>query len=167
MKPTKAFVRDDRLFARFFGKVRVGNDCWEWVGAGQTQGYGEYELDGARYMAHRAAYFLGTGEQPGSLCVCHRCDNPSCVRPSHLFLGTRRDNHLDMRAKGRMVVNRGRKNGMAKLRGEDIPTIRALLRRGVSLKNIGRRFGVHAETIRAVDRGVTWKHIPSSEELIR
>lgn len=81
---------------------RVNKDgCWRWTGATNGKGYGQVTVDGVHYLAHRIAYSLAKGSVPDGLLVCHHCDNPICVRPSHLFVGTHRDNAHDMIKKGR------------------------------------------------------------------
>lgn len=167
LRSIRPFVLSRDLVWAFWSRVPMGAPgCWEWQGstAKGCGGYGVFEHQRVRYFAHRAAYFLKTRQQP-KLCVCHHCDNPRCVRPSHLFLGSRADNMVDKIRKGRGVAPRGEASGMAKLRAAQIPHIRSLLADGISLAKIGAHFGVHGETIRAVRDGRTWRHIPSSEEV--
>mgnify|MGYP002136427592 CR=1 FL=1 len=88
---------------RFWAKVQKTDGCWEWAGTKLPSGYGQLErADGGKRMyAHRFSYLIHYGDFDRSLYVLHRCDNPSCVKPDHLFLGTARDNLLDASSKGR------------------------------------------------------------------
>lgn len=111
--PTIDTIRS-RSIERFMGKVeRIPmTDCWLWAGAARPNGYGIFFLNGKTIGAHRAAYVLFRGQFDEALHVCHKCDNPSCVNPDHLFLGTQKDNMLDMVRKGRKVTppQRGKNN---------------------------------------------------------
>jgi hypothetical protein len=89
---------------RFWNKVERGDGCWEWRGAKSRFGYGRFIVGRNNRLAHRVAWAATRGEIPVGMNVCHRCDNPSCVNPDHLFLGTQRDNVRDMHEKGRAPV---------------------------------------------------------------
>lgn len=97
---------DERTFWWFWHHVRVGDDCWEWQRYRNNHGYGALRFKGQQAYAHRVAWRLWHGDYPDHLCVLHHCDNPACVRPDHLFLGTRKDNSRDMIAKGRGALQR-------------------------------------------------------------
>jgi hypothetical protein len=90
------------VIKRFYEKVRIEGvgDCWEWT-AGKSTGYGVIKVDGRSRKAHRVSYLIHNGELPREMLVCHKCDNPPCVNPAHLFLGTYQDNAQDKVNKGR------------------------------------------------------------------
>ncbi len=88
------------LEERFWSKVDKTDNCWNWTAAKHQFGYGLFNIGGKILLAHRVVYALAVGPL-GNFCVCHHCDNPGCVRPVHLFLGTQKDNVRDMMEKGR------------------------------------------------------------------
>jgi hypothetical protein len=133
--------------------------CWEWTGA-RTHGYGRIGYEGRVILTHRLAYDLAYGSVPSDVDVLHHCDNPACVRPDHLFLGTAKDNAQDMMAKGRGGYRtwRGEENGHAKLTRIQVASIRAEYATGkVSQRNLARQYGMAQTTIGAILRGKTWK----------
>jgi hypothetical protein len=91
----------EKLEEVFGGKVRYAGNCWEWTGTRNQKGYGQIASGGCKGMAHRIAWTLANGPIPDGLCVLHRCDNPPCINPAHLWLGTVADNNLDKKIKGR------------------------------------------------------------------
>lgn len=150
---------------RFFWKVRKTNGCWLWTAGRRGDGYGQFYVSGKAVGAHRFSWLLHFGVIPDGLCVCHTCDNPPCVNPDHLFIGTVRDNFDDMVSKGRNNILepprlRGSKNSQAKLTEE---IARDILSRDYSgygsVTRVAREFGVTRESIWNIRKRLTWQHI--------
>ena len=95
----------DKDLKRFWDKVNKTKDCWNWTASKTKQGYGRFKLNGKLESPHIISYQLHNQKETTNFDVCHKCDNPSCVNPDHLFLGSRGDNMRDCMAKGRFVVN--------------------------------------------------------------
>lgn len=147
------------LVERFWEKVDVcgPDECWPWLAATKQGGYGKILGEDGRFrLAHRVAFALVVGPIPVGLLLCHRCDNPGCVNPRHLFLGTQADNLQDMRAKGRGNPPRGRQHPRARLTEELVILIRAD-RRGH--RRIARDLGIGKSTVGMVKAGLTWTHV--------
>lgn len=142
----------------FWSKVdkRGPDECWMWTCHTNKQGYGSVSIQGRLTRAHRYSFALAHGPIAPNLCVCHRCDNPPCVNPAHLFLGTIAENNADKAAKGRQAA--GISSGRAKLTDDDVREIRAAFRPGIGVV-LGRRYGVSASVIKAVSSGTTWRHV--------
>jgi hypothetical protein len=145
--------------------------CFLWTGAKGRRGYGQLCDPSNRrtqLRAHRVSYELAYGEFEARLYVCHRCDNPSCVNPKHLFLGTQTDNMRDAAAKGRMVcgsrlhpemMRRGEQHGRHKLTEEDVVSIRGLNASGMSQRKLAKIYGVSLPSVQDVIHRITWKHV--------
>jgi DNA-binding XRE family transcriptional regulator len=132
--------------------------CWTWLAARNKGGYGKFWDGGKLVYARRHAYGLGHGPILGGLCACHKCDNPACCNPDHIFLGTNFDNASDMTKKGRDRKASGERNGRAKLAGAQVDEIRAAYAAGgVTQVELGRRFGVRQTAISSIVRGKNWK----------
>lgn len=128
-----------------------------------SDGYGQFSFSGKHYRAHRVAYEVAKGKIPAGMFVCHTCDNPSCVNPDHLFLGTHSDNMLDMHKKRRGPRICGENNGRAKLSIANIERIKALHQSGRSQASLARELGVAQATISRVINGKRW----TSHDLVR
>lgn len=141
----------------FWQKVKKTEDCWLWTGALHRQGYGFTTISGKKMYAHRAAWMLTYGSIPEKTCVCHRCDVTTCVRPSHLFLGTQQQNMQDASQKGRLCNKpRGSQNNMAKM--TEAQAYRAKF--GTEhMVILAREFSVTYQAIQAIRTGKTWRHI--------
>lgn len=149
------------LRERFLTKVRKTDGCWLWVGSKNAQGYGHIGEGGHKskiIRAHRVAYGLFVGPIPEGKQVLHRCDNPSCVNPSHLWIGTNADNIADCVAKGRMPHGEG--NVHAKLTWQQVQEIRERYRRWsrqFSARALGRQYGVTHTNILSIVKEESWK----------
>lgn len=163
--------------ARFWSKVDKSGECWNWTSAKDRKGYGKFSIgssrkpDGSRrnsmVSAHRYSYEMHFGAIPKGegfhgVCVLHRCDNPSCVRPEHLFLGTSKDNVHDMDKKGRRVTKayRGENHANAVLSEESVRTIHARYRQGgITQSALAEKYGVCLATINHIITGRLWSHL--------
>jgi hypothetical protein len=174
---------------RFWRHVdkRGPDECWPWTAHRDKNGYGNSSLHQKAFRAHRLAFYLETGTMPPpDMCVCHRCDNPPCCNPAHLFLGTNADNTRDRDQKGRTArgdrsgsrlhperlargdrsparipgARQGTKNGKARLTEAQVVEIReTFARRQAGHSELGRQYGLTPQGIFSIVRGITWKHI--------
>lgn len=168
--------------ARFFSKIdKRLDDCWIWTASKGSNGYGVFSYQCCKenrrrsVNAHRLAYLIEHGVQPGSLFVCHQCDVRLCVNPDHLFLGTHSDNMLDASRKGRLPLNApvscrfqkghtlrltvfepGSKHRSSKLTEEQVL---AIMKSTQTSPVLALRFGVQKSTIRCVRTGRSWSHL--------
>lgn len=148
---------------RFWSFVKIGPGCWEWQGATYQSGYGAFSgtrrqgRHGRSFRAHRYAFQLANGGKEPEGLVCHHCDNPKCVRPDHLFVGSAADNAHDRDHKGRSA--RGANNGNARLDSATVSEIRRLKADGASERQLARQFGVSNRTIGRVVRRECWRHV--------
>lgn len=157
---------------RFFSRVSKGaaNDCWERNSTRSKRNYGLLSYTPTRkgrvYLyAHRISFFLEHGFLPAELDVLHTCDNPPCVNPAHLFLGTQEDNVADMVQKERQL--RGKKVHTVKLTEDQVQQIRIIhFREKLSYRELSRQFGVSDEQIRCICLRVYWKYLPIPAEIL-
>ena len=134
------------------------DECWLWKGYCDKLGYGTYWGGATIYLAHRYSYALHNGHTPEHLLVCHSCDNPSCVNPLHLFLGTDDDNIKDMIRKGR-AYHPSHPSCWRKLTEDDVREIRQLREQGTPLDEIAKRFDVSRPTASRVVLRTTYKKV--------
>ena len=148
-------ARNDRKYISDRVKVNEAG-CWEWQLSCGRGGYGAAAggRSGAREKAHRKAYNAFVGPIPDGLCVLHKCDNPKCCCPDHLFLGTQADNMRDKSAKARQA--RGEKNGGAKLTADKVEAIRTDKR---TLREIASEHQISIKQAHRIRRGENWKHL--------
>jgi hypothetical protein len=149
------------LSVRFFRKVDKTETCWVWTGNTSRNGYGSIQSGGkgsATLSAHRLSYEMHKGQIPNGYVVMHSCDNPSCVNPDHLSVGTFKENTADMIGKGRKrtTAPRGADNGKAKLNDS---LVRYIRQSGKNTASIARELSLSANCIRSVRTGRTWSHV--------
>jgi hypothetical protein len=139
---------------RFMRWVELGDKCWIWKGATLRTGYGAFGI-GPR-KSHRVSYELFNGPIPPGKMVCHSCDNPPCVNPEHLWIGTNRENILDSIKKGRKPAMKGELNGMAKIKKMDAENIRNM--GGKFTQSIlAHKFGISRTQVSRILGGKRWK----------
>jgi hypothetical protein len=142
---------------RFWEKVEKSETCWLWTAYRNRDDYGSILWHGKVRLAHRVAWEITHGADPADMDVCHTCDNPACVNPAHLFLGTAKDNADDMAAKGRAPNNRHESNPNAKLTLAQVAAIRARHQAGEATQSqMAREHGVSFGTIWFIVNRITW-----------
>lgn len=141
---------------KLLDRVNKTDGCWEWIGDIAKVGYGRMYFFGKRRYAHRVSYEIYKGKIPSGMLVCHHCDNPKCVNPDHLFLGTKRDNALDASSKGRL--QHGENHTKALLSERDVIQIRRIYANQKKTQlEIAKLFGVSGPCVWAIVNGVNWK----------
>lgn len=153
-------------FSNLMDRIAVNweSGCWDWNGPKDPKGYGRCGFKGRGYLPHRLSKYLygemtWTELHTREVQILHECDNPACINPEHLSLGSNADNQMDKMKKGRQA--RGEKIYTAKLNAEDVRAIHRLFRTGFigSKASVARKYGVDASTIGNILKGRTWKHI--------
>lgn len=162
MRPIPKINKED--INRFWNKVKITaniNLCWIWTAAKTRGEYGVFHIKRYMYRVSRVSYYLTTGFDPSGYQICHTCDNPSCVNPNHLFLGTPLDNVLDMMKKGRHSIDvYGERHGRSILTEKKVKKIRELYKTGRFYQTeIAKKFKVNKSTISMIILNKNWKHL--------
>lgn len=165
----------DRDKRRFWAKVCISDHttCWEWIAHRNKKGYGDFRIGNKKYVAHRVAYIMQKEELAPNALVLHHCDNPACVRASHMFVGSNDDNIKDKMRKNRQsrTGNGGKTRGQthlscsgekhpnSKLSTQIVQEIRRLALRGITKRKIGERFGLAHQYVSDICNRKVWKHV--------
>lgn len=157
----------DALLERFWRYVRKTEGCWEWTG-GRFQsslGYGQFRVGKRKVRAHRFAWQITNGSIPNGMRICHKCDNPTCCNPTHLFMGTDADNIADRGRKGR-TKNGSRqfpelwsaeRNPAAKVNWAAVHEIRLGRLRGRTLSQLSTQYGISISQVRNIVNNTNWR----------
>jgi hypothetical protein len=169
MIPALSPSRQDRFDASF--KKASDTECWEWIAGKRPAGYGKFWIDGNFFGAHRVAFFINFGTIPDGFSVCHRCDNPACVNPQHLFAAPHEENMADMANKGRAIapnknlkidcpdrIIKGEHHKSSKLSHQDVLKIREL-RGKLKQKQIAEQFQIGIPQVCRIQKRQQWAHI--------
>jgi len=182
----------NKTLKRFWAKVNIGEDskCWEWLGAKSSWGYGSFGFKKKHFIASRLSWMIANGRIPNGMIIMHSCDNPACVNPDHLHLGTHQDNTDDKVSKGRHgwvsgdshysrtsperlargdrngsrthpeSIRRGSNHHASKLSASDVLEIRKMYSFGITSCDIAQKFNLSASSAHRAATGRTWKHLP-------
>ena len=156
------------VLARFEKLTQRGDGCWQWQGKPDKDGYGRLRIGGRKVCkSHRAAWMIANDIDPGEKLICHHCDNPGCVNPSHLYLGTFADNSRDRAKRNRANPQKGSDRWNAKLTDDLVARILLEYQPGVTgQKELGKKFGVTQTCICLILHGRIWKHVPRHHEIV-
>lgn len=156
---------DSKLFEALLSNTKTVNGCWEWQGALYWDGYGQKmcRVNGKKFLrrTHRLVWEIIHGKPNHH--ICHKCDNPKCINPAHLFDGTMSENMVDMHKKGRgkklHQCARGERIAKAKLNEEKVRQIRILLSSGRSVTSLAKEYNIGRTAISSIKHNHTWKHV--------
>lgn len=178
---TRVGLKGLPLSERFWSRVDKTDDCWNWTGPKTADGYGRLYREGKTIRAHRLSYEMHHGPVPSGLIVCHRCDNPSCVNPDHLFVGTGAENIADCEAKGRRNVParsgdfhwtkrrpdrvaKGQVFSRSEITDELVRRLRARYAEGgITQRELAAQHGISHKNLSLILAGKTWKHVANED----
>lgn len=150
---------NEQDMVEFWRRVDKSGECWTWMGTMASSGYGKFCYLGKYRAAHRFSWEMVNGPIPYAKLILHKCDNPKCVNPDHLSLGTTADNNRDKEAKGRSNHPIGINHGRAKLTDELVSEARQLFRMGHRLTHLSRKYRIDPATMADALVGKTWAHV--------
>lgn len=156
---------EGRTMARFLSKVKKTDTCWVWVACRDKHGYGRFGLGGRVIRAYRASWILHNGPIPEGAHVLHKCDNPPCVRPDHLYLGTHKDNMRDMRVRKRASGPKGTNNYNCRLTPKAAIDIYQRYVAGEQMKTLADEYGVTPPAVHSICWGRTWVDHTGAERI--
>lgn len=149
----------ERWEKNFLASVKYrSTGCWEWSKFRDPLGYGRCRLNGRKYTTHRASWLHFRGTVPKGLCVLHKCDNPPCVNPDHLFVGTFKDNTIDKELKGRANHPRGVEHHASVLTPAKVKWIRKNRYR-LTMHATAKKLGTSVSCVNHVLQGRSWRHV--------
>lgn len=154
--------KDEALDYLVLNSIVTERGCWEWLGHLNEFGYGTCcrKVNGQKlWLVHRWSWTIRNHKIPERMSVLHRCDNPACVNPDHLWLGTMQENTLDMVRKGRANRSRGVNNARHKVSENDVVEIRRLSSIGISRRAVARIFGITHASVKNISLRITWRHV--------
>jgi len=146
---------------RFWSKANIlgDDDCWDWLVGKKKSGYGQFNIGHKNFYAHRIAWEIYTGKKiERKKVICHKCDNPSCVNPKHLFIGTQKDNIEDKHNKGRAARQDGENNPASKVSWDDVRDIRRMYESGIyTVLEISHLYPISRYQVSNIVRNKSWK----------
>lgn len=152
-------VRKEEDLKRFWSKVKKTSNCWVWTGMKTSLNYGVFSYRGKDVYSHRFSYEIHNGNIKKNYCICHKCDNPPCINPDHLFMGTKADNSKDAKSKGRNLLqgHPGESHCAHKLTMKQVTSIRSEFKRYVVTRfSLASKYNVSQHTISDILYGKSW-----------
>lgn len=147
----------------YYKKCIKMDGCWGWTGNRDADGYSTMYFNKKTLKSHRVSWIIHNGKIPEKLLVLHKCDNPPCTNPEHLFLGTQKDNWDDMVKKGRGCY-RGELASNSKLKEKEVIEIKKLLNSSITIREVANKFNVTTSAIKCIKSGKSWSHIKESND---
>lgn len=158
MTSTESKLSDLNRFMRLV-EIQERTDCWEWIGNRPSGKYGHFSVGLKAVKAHRWVYELCCGQIPDDMVIRHKCDNPACVNPLHLTIGTGLENVRDRVERNRSADRKGEKHPLAKLGAPEVLELRRLASLGHTARSLAEQFGISNQQAGKIIRRENWRHI--------